>query len=233
MLYRLIRGLVAVPVIRLLVHPRVEGLANVPARGPVILAGNHVSLFDPVLVSTVVTRPIGYIVKAEFFTGTGRRGRATGAFFRGLDQLPVDRAGGSAAAAALVAAQRLLAAGEVFGIFPEGTRSPDGLLHRGRTGIARIALATGAPVVPVGLVGTDQVLAPGSSRVRLHRPTIRFGEPLVFAPESAADHDRLRAVTDEVMAAIAELSGQQRSDLDARDARNARSAGDSAGAAAG
>ena len=224
MLYRLIRGLLAVPVVHLLVRPRVEGLANVPRRGPVILAANHLSLIDPVLVSTVVARPINYVVKSEFFTGTGPRGRATGAFFRGIHQLPVDRSGGTASAAALTAAEQLLAAGEAFGIFPEGTRSPDGLLHRGRTGVARIALATGAPVVPVGLVGTDRVLAPRSSRIRLYRPTLRFGSPLVFPPEPGADRERLYAVTDEVMAAIAAMSGQQRDARNARDARDARDA---------
>ncbi len=211
MVYRLIRLLIAVPVIRLLVRPRVRGRANVPRTGPVILVANHLSLADPVLLSTVVARPISYVVKSEYFTGPGVLGRVSEAFFLSLHQVPVDRSGGSAADSAL------LEAGGVFGIFPEGTRSPDGLLHRGRTGVARVALATGAPVVPVGLVGTDRVLAPHSTRLRLASPEIRFGTPMVFGPETDPGRERLREVTDQVMAAVADLSGQQRSDLDARD----------------
>ncbi len=238
MVYRLIRLLIAVPVIRLLIRPRVRGRANVPRTGPVILVANHLSLADPVLLSTVVTRPISYVVKSEYFTGPGVLGRLSASFFLSLHQVPVDRSGGTAADAALASARVLLAAGEVFGIFPEGTRSPDGLLHRGRTGVARVALATGAPVVPVGLVGTDRVLAspstriaphpgrvrpystrlrPHSTRLRLGRPEIRFGTPLVFGPESTPDRERLREVTEQVMAAVGALSGQERSDLDARD----------------
>lgn len=217
MVYRLIRLLIAVPVIRLLVRPRVRGRANVPRTGPVILVANHLSLADPVLLSTVVARPISYVVKSEYFTGPGVLGRVSEAFFLSLHQVPVDRSGGSAADAALSTARVLLEAGEVFGIFPEGTRSPDGLLHRGRTGVARVALATGAPVVPVGLVGTDRVLAPHSTRLRLASPEIRFGTPMVFGPETDPGRERLREVTDQVMAAVADLSGQQRSDLDARD----------------
>lgn len=217
MAYRLIRLLIAVPVIRLLVRPRVRERANVPRTGPVILAANHLSLADPVLLSTVVTRPISYVVKSEYFTGPGVLGRLSASFFLSLHQVPVDRSGGTAADAALASARALLAAGEVFGIFPEGTRSPDGRLHRGRTGVARVALASGAPVVPVGLVGTDRVLAPHSTRRWLGRPEIRFGTPLVFGPESNPDRQRLREVTEQVMAAVGALSGQERSDLDARD----------------
>lgn len=217
MVYRLIRLLIAVPVIRLLVRPRVRGIVHVPRTGPVILVANHLSLADPVLLSTVVTRPISYVVKSEYFTAPGVLGRISEAFFLSLHQVPVDRSGGSAADSALATARTLLEAGEVFGIFPEGTRSPDGLLHRGRTGVARVALATGAPVVPVGLVGTDRVLAPHSARLRLSSPEIRFGAPVVFAPETDPDRERLREVTEQLMAAVAALSGQERSDLDARD----------------
>lgn len=227
MVYRLIRVLIAIPVLRALLRPRVRGLEHVPRAGPVILAANHLSLLDPVLLSTVVFRPISYVVKSEYFTGTGPGGRAVAAFFRAIHQVPVDRSGGRAADAALRTAAALLARGEVFGIFPEGTRSPDGLLHRGRTGVARIALATGAPVVPVGLVGTAQVLARGSARVRPGRPEVRFGPALVFGSEPdtpRSGQDRARAVTEEIMAAIAALSGQPSSRVDAQEARSAADA---------
>ena len=222
MVYRLIRVLIAVPILRMLLRPRVRGLANVPRTGPVILAGNHVSLLDPVLLSTVVSRPISYVVKAEYFTAPGPAGRALAGFFRAIHQVPVDRSGGPAADAALRTAATLLARGEAFGIFPEGTRSPDGLLHRGRTGVARIALATGAPVVPVGLIGTADVLARGSLRIRLGRPEIRFGPALIYDADADAggagfDRVRIREVTDEIMAAIGVLSGQSSSPLDARE----------------
>ena len=227
MIYRLIRLLIAVPVLRTLLRPRVLGLANVPKTGPVILAANHLSLLDPVLLSAIVKRPISYVVKSEYFTAPGMSGRAQAAFFRALHQVPVDRSGGDAADPALRTAEVLLARGEAFGIFPEGTRSPDGLLHRGRTGVARIALATGAPVIPVGLIGTAQVMSPGSLRVRGGRPEVHFGAPLLFGSvvvptgEPDAEPGRVRAVTDQVMAAIAELSGQHRfetdTDTDTRD----------------
>ena len=216
MVYRLIRFVVAIPLFALLVRPRVEGLERVPRTGPVILAANHLSLVDPVLLSAVVPRPVTYVAKAEWWTRPGLRGRAMGRFMTAIHQVPIDRSGGRAADSALAAARGVLAAGGVFGIFPEGTRSPDGLLHRGRTGVARIALATGVPVVPVGLVGTGQLLAPGSARFRRVRPTVRFGEPVVVAAEPAAGQVRAREVTDQVMAAVAALSGQRYSGTDPR-----------------
>ena len=211
MLYWLIKRGIAEPVLRPVLRPWVRGLGNVPASGPAVLASNHLSVADPVLLSTLLPRRVTYIAKAEMFTGPGVRGRLFGRLLRGIGQLPVDRSGGSASTAAIDAALEVLGRGELFGVYPEGTRSPDGRLYRGRTGVARIALRSGAPVVPVAVVGTDELMPPGRAVPRVRRVGLVVGEPLDFSRYAGRADDQfvVRSVTDEVMAAIQRLSRQE------------------------
>jgi 1-acyl-sn-glycerol-3-phosphate acyltransferase len=196
---------------RVLFRPVVEGLDNLPPSGPVIIAANHLSFFDSVVIPLVVRRPVSFLAKAEYFTGTGIKGRLTRAFFVAIDAVPVDRGGHRAAQAALESAAGVLAAGRVFGIYPEGTRSRDGRLYRGRTGVAWLALTSGAPVVPVAVAGTDRIQPIGARLPRIRRVRVRFGRPLhIAAPPGPHAAGRLRReVTDEIMAAIGDLSDQE------------------------
>lgn len=210
-------------VMRVLYRPKVEGMERIPATGPVILAGNHVTFIDSLFLSLVVKRPVYFIGKDEYVTGTGIKGRLMAWFFTSAGMIPVDRDGGHGGVAALMTGRRVLEQGKAFGIYPEGTRSPDGRLYRGRTGIARLALMTGAPVVPFAMIGTDKVQPGGKGRPRIAPVTIRFGEALDFARYDGMDRDRyvLRAVTDEVMSEVMELSGQEYVDMYATKARAA------------
>jgi 1-acyl-sn-glycerol-3-phosphate acyltransferase len=195
------------PIFFVLWRVRVEGREHVPSTGPVILAPNHVSFLDSMFLPLVVLRRVTFVAKAEYFDTW-----KTAWFFRAAGQIPMRREGGSASERALAAARDVLARGKVLGIYPEGTRSPDGRLYKGHTGVARLALQCGAPVIPVGLVGTSEVQRPGSNRPRpFKKVTIRFGEPLDltrFAGEEAGDPLTLRVVTDELMFDIRNLSGQ-------------------------
>ncbi|GAB7034638.1 lysophospholipid acyltransferase family protein [Streptomyces sp. NPDC021749] len=210
-------------VMRVLYRPKVEGMERIPATGPVILAGNHVTFIDSLFLSLVVKRPVYFIGKDEYVTGTGIKGRLMAWFFTSAGMIPVDRDGGHGGVAALMTGRRVLEQGKAFGIYPEGTRSPDGRLYRGRTGIARLALMTGAPVVPFAMIGTDKVQPGGKGRPRIAPVTIRFGEALDFSRYDGMDRDRyvLRAVTDEVMSEVMELSGQEYVDIYATKARAA------------
>ena len=190
---------------------RVAGREHVPALGPVILASNHLSFIDSVVTRFAAPRRVTFLTKAEYFTGRGLRGRFTRWFFTAAGSVPVTRGQHRAATAALETALEVLADGNVFGIYPEGTRSLDGRLYRGRTGVAWLALTSGAPVVPVALHGTDRLQPVGKRLPRPHRVTVRFGQPLRFTGDPASARTR-RAVTDEVMRAIGELSGQERVD---------------------
>jgi 1-acyl-sn-glycerol-3-phosphate acyltransferase len=204
MLYWIIKG-VLTPVLRVLFRVHVEGRAHIPRRGPVILAANHRSFLDSIFIPLVVRRRVTFVAKAEYFDD-----RKTAWFFRGVGQIPIRREGGSASERALRSAQEVLDRGGVFAIYPEGTRTRDGLLHRGHTGVARLALRTGAPIVPVGLVGTDEVQPVDAKLPRVgRRVTIRFGAPIDPARYRGAADDRLalRALTDEVMFEIRELCG--------------------------
>jgi 1-acyl-sn-glycerol-3-phosphate acyltransferase len=208
--YRMSR-LVAGPFLRLLARPSVIGAEHIPSSGAAILASNHLSVIDSVYLPLLVERPVSFAAKSEYFTGTGLRDRVVGAYLRSTNQLPTDRAGGQAAMAMLDAALNLLKAGQLFGIYPEGTRSPDGRLYRGRTGVGFLALNSGAPVIPVAMVGTDHMLPPGRRIPRPGKIEIRIGEPLDFAEfrgQPAGARQR-RAVTDEVVQAIQKLSGQE------------------------
>lgn len=210
MLYKTLRWTVA-PLIRAAWRPTLEGREHVPSEGPAILAANHLSVADHYFLALTTPRHIATMAKIEYFRGGGVKGKLIGATVRGLGQVAVDRSGGRRSAQALGPSEQVLADGGVFAIFPEGTRSPDGKLHKGKTGVARLALASGVPVIPIGLVGTDEVLPIGTTRPRLSKVTIKVGEPLEFSRYDGMPHDRmlLRAVTDEIMSAIAELSGQE------------------------
>lgn len=189
----------------------VTGRAAVPARGPVIIASNHLSFVDSVVIRLAAPRRVHFLAKAEYFEGKGVRGRLARWFFTAVGSVPVRRGRHRAATAALDAAREVLDGGKAFGIYPEGTRSLDGRLYRGRTGVAWLALTTGAPVVPVALAGTERLQPVGKRLPRPHRVTVHFGAPLTFTGDPASARTR-RAVTDEVMLAIAELSGQPRAD---------------------
>ncbi len=211
MLYSLTRLVLAL-LARLLCRPVIEGADNVPRRGPVILASNHLSFIDSVMISVLAPRPVVFLAKAEYFQGRGLKGRMTRWFFTSIGSIPVERGTHRAAQASLEAAQRVLSGKQAFGIYPEGTRSLDGRLYRGRTGVAWLALTTRAPVVPVALTGTERLQPVGSRWPRPHRITVRFGSPLRFADEHgpARSARARRAVTDEIMQAIEHLSGQER-----------------------
>ncbi|MCX2922519.1 lysophospholipid acyltransferase family protein [Streptomyces sp. NEAU-W12] len=203
--------------LKLAFRPWVEGLEHVPAEGPAILASNHLSFSDSFFLPAVLDRKITFIAKAEYFTTPGVKGRLTAAFFRGAGQLPVDRSGARGAGeAAIRSGMQVLERGELFGLYPEGTRSPDGRLYRGKPGgLARVALASGAPVIPVAMIDTEKVQPPGKVVPKLVRPGIRIGKPLEFSRYEGMEHDRfvLRALTDEVMYEIMKLSGQEYVDM--------------------
>jgi 1-acyl-sn-glycerol-3-phosphate acyltransferase len=206
MVYRALKILLT-PVFRLLWRVRVEGTEHVPVRGAVILAPNHVTFLDSLFLPLVVRRRVTFVAKAEYFDSW-----KTAWFFRACGQIPMRREGGSASERALAAARDVLETGGVLGIYPEGTRSPDGRLYRGHTGVARLALGARVPVVPVGLVGTSEVQRPGSNLPRpFKRVTVRFGMPVDsthYCAEAVHDPLALRAFTDELMFEIRALSGQ-------------------------
>lgn len=203
MLYRLTK-IVSGPFLHLLWRPRIEGSQYVPLTGPAILASNHLSILDSTFLPLMLPRKVSFVAKAEYFTGNP----LTAMFMRGTGQIAIDRESASAAQAMLDAAADLLRKGELFGIYPEGTRSPDGRLYRGKIGVAWLALTTGAPVLPVAMIGTDRVLPPGRSVPRVHRIGVRIGEPMRFSGDPKDARTR-REVTDQVMQAIQKLSGQE------------------------
>ncbi|MEU8570336.1 lysophospholipid acyltransferase family protein [Streptomyces pathocidini] len=208
---------------RVLYRPKVEGMEGIPGSGPVILAGNHVTFIDSLFIGLIVKRQVFFIGKDEYVTGKGLKGRLMAWFFTASGMVPVDRDGGHGGVAALMTGRRILDEGKVFGIYPEGTRSPDGRLYRGRTGVSRLALMTGAPVVPFAMIGTDKVQPGGKGRPRISPVTVRFGKPLDFARYEGMDRDRyvLRAVTDEIMSEVMRLSGQEYVDIYATKAKAA------------
>ena len=221
MFYWFLRWIALGPVLRLVFRPEVEGLENVPEQGPAILASNHLSYADWVFMPLTLHRKVTFVAKAEYFTTPGLKGWLQKHFFRGAGQVPIDRTSGDAAADALRAAKRVLAAGELFGIYPEGTRSHDGRLYRGRTGVARLAIETGVPVLPVAVLGTDIVAPPGKTFGRWTRPRVRFGRPLDFSRYAGLENDRfvLRSATDEIMYEILRMSGQEYVDVYASEAK--------------
>jgi len=204
---------VAVPIARGLWRPTITGRHHIPRTGGVILASNHLSFIDSIAIPIAAPRPVSFLAKAEYWHGTGLKGTVERAFFTGSRAIPVDRHSARAAQESLDAALEVLRAGHAFGIYPEGTRSRDGRLYRGRTGVAWLALTAGVPVVPVGLVGTDKVQPVGSRLPSLAKVRVAFGAPIDPAPYAALPAGRARRdLTDEIMTAIAALSGQERAD---------------------
>lgn len=199
------------PLARLVYRPRIEGKANVPKRGPVIFASNHLSFIDSIAIPVTAPRPVHFLAKSSYFDGTGARGWVSREFFTAIGAIPVQRGAGQAAMDALGQQRQLLEAGKAVALYPEGTRSLDGRLYKGRTGVAFLALQTGAPVVPVGLVGTNDVMPVGARMPSLkHRITVKFGEPLDLSHHGAAESGKARRLaTDDIMAAIHALSGQE------------------------
>lgn len=209
---------VLTPVLTVAFRPHVEGAHRVPKRGPAVLACNHVSYLDWMFLALVVRfRRINFLAKMEYFTGTGIKGRLRRFFFTATGQVPVDRTGADAAASALATAVRLLDERRLVGFFPEGTRSRDGRLNRGRTGLARVAAASGVSVIPCATVGVYEVCPAGVRIPRPRKVAIRFGEPMRFpgSPRTNATPAELRAWTDELMDRIQALSGQEQSGVDA------------------
>lgn len=205
---------VVAPLIRMLYRPRIEGRGNVPRSGPVIFASNHQSFIDSVAIPVAAPRPVHFLAKSSYFEGTGISGWFSREFFAAIGAVPVQRGAGQAALDALDQQRRLLEEGSAVALYPEGTRSLDGRLYKGRTGVAFLALQTGAPVVPVGLVGTAEVMPVGAKLPSMiRRITVKFGEPLDLTPHGPATSGKARRLaTDQIMAAIHALSGQELAD---------------------
>ncbi|GAB4051872.1 lysophospholipid acyltransferase family protein [Catellatospora paridis] len=201
------------PLSRVAFRPIVEGREHIPLDGPLILAANHLSFLDSFIIPLMTPRPVAFMAKAEYFTGTGLRGRLVRDLMTGLEAIPVQRGGHRAAQESLELALGVLERGGAFGIHPEGSRSRDGRLYRGRTGVAWLALASGAPVVPVAVLGTDRIQPVGAKLPRPGRVTIRFGTPLRFTQQPGISVARARRqATDDIMCAIQTLSGQPPAD---------------------
>jgi 1-acyl-sn-glycerol-3-phosphate acyltransferase len=230
------------PWLKLVFRPKVYGAENVPVEGPAILASNHLSYADWLFMPLTLPRRVTFVAKAEYFTGTGLKGWLQKTFFAGSGQVPIDRSGGNASEGAIISAKRLLDEGELFGIYPEGTRSHDGKLYRGKVGVARLALESKVPVIPVAVLGTDVVAPPGKTFGRFTRPVVRFGAPLDFSRYEGMENDRyiLRSITDEIMYEIMRLSGQEYVDMyaarakeESRKAEKESAAGSDKGAGSG
>jgi 1-acyl-sn-glycerol-3-phosphate acyltransferase len=219
--YWVLKTVVLGPILKLLFRPWVEGEENIPDEGAAIFASNHLSFSDSIFLPLVVPRRMTFLAKSDYFNGKGAKGRLTAAFFKGVGQLPVDRSGGRAGEAALRSGLRVLRRGELLGIYPEGTRSPDGRLYRGRTGVARMALEAGVPVLPVAMIGTDKAQAPGKKIPKLMRIGVKIGKPLDFSRYDGMQDDRfvLRSITDEIMYELMLLSGQEYVDMYATKAK--------------
>lgn len=192
----------------ILFRPKVKGLRNVPATGPLIIASNHLSFSDSIFMPLVVPRKVTFLAKSEYFTSPGPKGLLKKLTFIALGQVPVDRSGGRRSEAALITGLQVLAEGKCIGIYPEGTRSPDGRLYKGRTGIARLAIESGAPIVPVAMFNTEKIQPTGQVVPNIKRVGMTFGEPMYFDGDST-DLQYLREVTDKIMNRIQELSGQE------------------------
>ena len=221
MFYWFLKRVILGPILRVVYRPWAEGLEHVPATGPAIVASNHLSFSDSLFMPLVVPRRVTFLAKSDYFTGRGIKGWLTRVFFRGIGQVPVDRAGGKASEAAIGTALKILGRGDLLGIYPEGTRSPDGRLYRGKTGVARMALEAKVPVIPVAMIDTEKMQPPGRLIPRIMRPGLRFGKPLDFSRYEGMEDDRyvLRSVTDEIMYALMDLSGQEYVDTYAQRAK--------------
>jgi 1-acyl-sn-glycerol-3-phosphate acyltransferase len=220
-IYWMLKHVVVGPPVKRIFRPKVEGAEHIPDVGPAIIASNHLSYADWIFMPLVVRRRVTFVAKSDYFTGAGIKGRFQRGFFKGTGQVPIDRSGGSASEGAIKAGLKVLERGDLFGIYPEGTRSHDGRLYKGRTGVARLALEAKVPVIPCGVIGTDVIAPPGKVVASFASPTVKFGEPLDFSRYEGMEGDRLilRAVTDEIMYKIMELSGQEYIDMYATKAK--------------
>ena len=224
MAYFILKTFVLGPLLKLLFRPWVRGMENIPSSGAAILASNHLSFSDSIFLPLQVRRPVVFLAKSEYFTGKGIKGALVRWFFKSTGQLPIDRSGGKASEASLNTGLGVLSQGLLLGIYPEGTRSPDGRLYRGRTGIARMVLEARVPVIPVAMIDTEKVQPIGKSLPRIRRVGIVIGEPLDFSRFEGMEGDRvvLRAVTDEIMYELKQLSGQEYVDLYASSVKEKR-----------
>lgn len=209
--YGLLRAFLT-PFLMVLFRPKVTGLRNVPVTGPVILASNHLSFSDSIFMPLVVPRKVTFLAKSEYFTAPGPKGLLKKLTFIALGQVPVDRSGGRRSEAALITGLKVLSDGNCLGIYPEGTRSPDGRLYKGRTGLVRLALESGAPIIPVAMFDTDKIQPSGKVIPKIMRVKMIFGEPIYFTGDST-NLQQLRDLTDELMRKIQELSGQEYVDI--------------------
>jgi 1-acyl-sn-glycerol-3-phosphate acyltransferase len=239
-LYLFLRRVLVGPLVKLFFRPKVTGLDNIPTEGPALLVSNHLAFCDSIFLPVAVPRQIVFPAKSEYFTGKGLKGWVVATFFRSVGQIPIDRSGGRASLAALNTGLEILSSGGLFGIYPEGTRSPDGRLYKGKTGVARMAIVAGVPVIPVAMIDTEKLQPPGTLRPRvfarvpgrllpkLLRPGVAIGEPLDFSRYEGMEKDRfvLRSVTDEIMYALMELSGQEYVDMYAEKAKELIKAGE-------
>ncbi|CAB4589273.1 MAG: 1-acyl-sn-glycerol-3-phosphate acyltransferase [Actinobacteria bacterium] len=221
MFYWLVKNLVLGPLLMRVFRPWVKGMENVPATGAAILASNHLSFVDSIFLPLVLKRPVTFLAKAEYFTGRGVKGWLVRQFFIATGQIPIDRSGGQASEDSLNTGLRVLSEGRLLGIYPEGTRSPDAKLYRGRTGIARMALEAKVPIIPVAMIDTDKVMPIGSTMPSVKRVGVLFGQPLDFSRFDGYENDRfvLRAITDEIMVEIHHLSEKEYADEYASSAR--------------
>ncbi|MEI7419722.1 MAG: lysophospholipid acyltransferase family protein, partial [Actinomycetes bacterium] len=224
MWYFLLKNIVLGPVLKVLFRPWVRGSEKIPTDGAAILASNHLSFSDSIFLPLMLRRPVVFLAKSEYFTGKGIKGTLSRWFFKGTGQLPIDRSGGKASEAALNTGLGVLGQGQLLGIYPEGTRSPDGRLFRGRTGIARMVLEAKVPVFPVAMIDTEKVQPIGRRLPRIRRIGVVVGEPLDFSRFTGMEGDRLvlRAVTDEILYELMKLSGQEYNDVYASTLRDKR-----------
>jgi 1-acyl-sn-glycerol-3-phosphate acyltransferase len=222
--YWIMKNLIAGPVLLTVFRPWISGLENVPRTGGAILASNHLSFIDSVILPLVLRRRISFLAKSDYFTGKGIKGWFTKLFFDATGQLPIDRSGGKASEASLNTGLGVLARGGLLGIYPEGTRSPDAKLYRGRTGVARMVLEAGVPIIPVAMVDTEKVMPIGSKVPKIRRIGIIIGKPLDFSRFEGLESDRfiLRSVTDEIMYDLQRLSGQEYADVYATSVKEKR-----------
>lgn len=215
MFYWFMKYLVAGPLLKTLFRPWVVGQENIPRTGGAILASNHLSVIDSVFLPLYLDRRISFLAKSEYFTGKGLKGWVTRVFMKMTGQLPIDRSGGKASEASLLTGLRVLGGGDLLGIYPEGTRSPDGKMYRGRTGVARMVLEAGVPIVPIAMIDTEKMMPIGTRLPRVRRIGIIIGEPLDFSRFEGMEGDRfiLRSITDELMYEMQRLSKQEYVDV--------------------
>jgi 1-acyl-sn-glycerol-3-phosphate acyltransferase len=221
MVYWILKHLILGPILRLFFRPWVKGAENLPVSGGAILASNHLSFSDSFFLPLEVDRRVTFLAKGDYFTGRGIKGKLTAAFFKSINQVPVDRSGGRASEAALHKGIEILKGGDLLGIYPEGTRSPDGRLYRGKTGIARMAIEAGVPVIPVAMINTFEIQPPGQVVPKIMQVGIKIGKPLDFSRYAGMQDDRfvLRSITDEIMYELMQLSGQEYVDVYAAKAK--------------